>query len=641
MFTDMVGFTAGAQADEATTLALRKEQENLIRPALTAHQGRKVKSTGDGFLIEFESALKATECAVDIQRRVHERNGKTGTAPINLRIGIHLGDVEQQGADIFGDAVNIAARIEPVAEPGGICLSGAVHEQVRNKIPNKLEKLPPTALKGLQLPIDVYRVVLPWMVRELPSAGNGRTRLAVLPFTNMSPDPADLYFADGLTEELITAISQLRELRVIARTSVMQYKSTTKSISQIGTELGVSSVLEGSVRRAGNRLRITAQLIDVGSQDHVWATSYDRDLDDVFVIQSEIAKHVADALKVEVRASEEAQVGAGLPVPALNETEDMQAYLYFLEGQSLVWRPEEERLRQALRCFERAVERDPTFSRAYVGVARAHAQLAHEGLISWSEAIAKGKAAAEKARSISPGLAEAHAMLASLMSMADDPLELQEKEAKQALELNPNLGEAHVTLGFVDAHRGDLIAYASHCETAYRLDPLSPRAVGFLGRAYFYAGREQDALEHWKRTLPLAPMTSYRGMTDYYLSKGDLERAGAMVREMERVGPTNQYTYLSRGYLAALQGDKATATEMIRKLVGTHDPDWVGAGHAGYIYAALGDLDKFFEYEFAAANHHTLHANDLMFSPLFAQVRKDPRFKQLLELAGHRVPSPR
>jgi adenylate cyclase len=634
MFIDTVGYTASTQADEGRTLHLLRQQADLVRPIVAVHQGREIKSTGDGFLVEFDSALKATHCAVNIQRLIHERNAEGGLIPIQIRIGIHLGDVVARGTDILGDAVNIAARIEPIAEPGGICVSAAVYEQVQNKIPDKLEKLAPTALKGLEAPVDIYRVVLPWAVRESPTDASAPTGIAILPFSNISPDPRDEYFADGLTEELISVISQVRELRVISRTSVMQFKATTKAVSQIGKELGVSSILEGSVRKAGNRLRITAQLIDARSDRHLWAKTYERELDDVFAIQAEIAKQVADALKIELRAPEEAPLKASLPVPELKKTEDTQAYLYFLQGQALVWQRAEEPLRQALSFFEQAVERDPSFSRAYAGKARGYIELGSEGLIPFSEAIERGKAATEKALSISPDLAEAHSLLAELSFMADDPLEVREKEARRAVELNPNLAEAYGNLGVIEGQTGDLRAYVSHSETAYQLDPLSPLAIRDLGRAYFYSGREQDALEHWKRTLHLDPINSYRWMTDYYIAKGDLEKAGAMVKELERIGPTNEFTYLNRGYLAALKGDNAIAREMIAKLDTTHEQGWARGSFAGFIYLALGDVDKFFEYMIVSAKDHTLRAIDLMFSPLFAEVRKDPRFEQLFCLVG-------
>jgi len=630
MFTDTVGYTASTQADEGRTLDLLRQQEELVRPLLAVHQGREIKSTGDGFLVEFDSALKATQCAVNIQRRIYERNAEGGLAPIQIRIGIHMGDVVQRGTDILGDAVNIAARIEPTAEPGGICVSGSVYEQVRNKIPEKLEKLPPRALKGLEAPMDIYRVVLPWSTPEPTTAVDGpsqldKSRIAVLPFVSMSPDPNDEFFADGLTEELIGRLSLVKGLKVIARTSVMNYKKKEKNVSAIGKELGVGTVVEGSVRKAANRIRVAVQVIDVSTEEHLWASSYDNNLDDVFAVQSDIATKVAASLPSNL-------VGSSAPVPALQETRDMQAYLYFLQGQALVWKREEIPIRQALRFFEQAVERDPTFSRAYASVARAYKQLGEEGLISWSEAIVQGKAAAEKARSFNPELAEAHAMLAELSFMADDPIEFQEKEARRALELNPNLAEAHDILGQIAGIRGDLGSYVRLIEEAYQLDPLSPPTIRYLGRAYFMAGRYQDALEHWNRTLHLDPITSYHGMADYYIAQGDLEKAAQMVKEMERIAPTNRATYLKRGHLAALKGDTATAMEMIAKLDATRDRGWVTSPYSGYIYLALGDVDKFFEYMFAAVKTHTLPVTNLLFSPHFAEVRRDPRFEQLISL---------
>ncbi|MFZ1023453.1 MAG: adenylate/guanylate cyclase domain-containing protein, partial [Thermoplasmata archaeon] len=277
MFTDMVGSTSSAQANEAEALKLRDEQASLVRPLFAAHQGREIKSMGDGFLSEFGSALRAVQCAIDIQQHLHERNSQPGTPPIQLRIGIHLGDVEQRESDIFGDAVNIASRIEPLAAPGGVCISGEVFSQVRNKIPNTLEKLPPTALKGLRISVDIYRVLLPWNGREASFSSNDpalldTNRIAVLPFVSMSPDPNDEYFADGLTEELIANLALVKGLKVIARTSVMEYKKKDKHVSEIGKELGVGTIVEGSVRKAANRIRVTVQVIDVATEEHLWAS---------------------------------------------------------------------------------------------------------------------------------------------------------------------------------------------------------------------------------------------------------------------------------------------------------------------------------------------------------------------------------
>jgi tetratricopeptide (TPR) repeat protein len=269
-------------------------------------------------------------------------------------------------------------------------------------------------------------------------------------------------------------------------------------------------------------------------------------------------------------------------------------------------------------------------------MARAYIRLGEEGFIAWAESIQRGRATAEKAKSISPDLAEAHCVLADIMLMADDPPEEMQAEALRAIELNPNLAEGYDVLGQALAARGDIHGMVRNLEAAYQLDPLSPLTIRYLGRAYFNAGRLEDAMDHYRRTIHLDPMSAYRGMADYYFLKGDLESAEATVREMEKLGPTNEYTLLNRGYLAALRGDRVTAVGMISKLDATHEPGWSLSSSAGYIYLALGDLDKFFEYMFTALRDHTLQLSNIRFSPLVENARKDPRFAQLMSMVDAR-----
>ncbi len=636
MFTDMVGSTVAAQVNEREALKLRDEQEAIVRPLFSSHLGREIKSTGDGFLVVFDSALRAVECAVDVQEHLQARNSQPGSHPIRLRIGVHLGEVEERTGDVFGDSVNVASRIEPLADPGGICISEPVFGLVRNKIPNQVEKLEPRALKGVLFPVDVYRVLLARTIQEFSStplalSALDKSRVAVLPFVSMSPDPNDEYFSDGLTEELIGSLSLVKGLKIIARTSVMGYKREKKHISEIGRELGVGTVVEGSVRKVGNRIRVSVQVIDVATEAHLSASIYDDTLDDIFAVQSDIATKVAGSLPNNLLA-------AGAPIPTMKRTEDTGAYLYFLQGRALLWRPGEEPLRQSLKFFEQATERDPSFSRAWAGLAICYRNLGFRGLIHWSEAVERGRAAAERARSMSPDLAEMHSVLAELSAMADDPLEVQEKEARKALDLNPNLADAHVVLASIELLKGNLREFVSESELAYQLDPLSPRTIRIVGTAYFYAGREPDALEFWMRTLHLDPFNTYRRMTEYFISKGDLEKAGEMVNELERLSPTDLDTYLNRGYLAALKGDRAIAMEMIAKLDPPQKPGGVGSTRAGFVHLALGDVDRFFDYMWAAAKDHRLPAPQLMYSPLFAEVRKDPRLKSLLDSVGLTLP---
>ncbi len=632
MFTDTVGYTASTQANEGRALDLLRQQGELLRPVVALHQGREIKSTGDGFLVEFDSALKAVQCATNIQRRIHERNVEGGQTPIRIRIGVHLGDVVQSGTDILGDAVNIAARIEPLADPGGVCVSAAVYEQVRTKVTDTFEKLEPKALKGVAVPVGVYRVVPSWE----GSGGNGaedasylteKTRVAVLPFANISPDPHDEYFADGLTEELIANLSLVPGLKVIARTSVLGYKKTEKKVAGIGKELGVGTIVEGSVRRAANKIRVTVQVIDVATEEHLWTAKYDDDLDDIFAVQSEIATKVATSLPGSLARPQ-------VPVPELERPKETQAYLSYLQGQALIWKADEPSLRKSLEHFQKAIETDPTFARAYAGLARAYVNLGAEGYLTWTGAIEMGQAAAERASKLDPDLAEAHVLLGELAFMADAPAEILDRELRRALELNPNLAQAHSILSSLAGSFGIMESYVLQSDEAYRLDPLSPPMIRRQGEMFFNSGRDDEALAHWRKHIASDPIDAYHGLADYYMFKGDLEQAESMVREVERVAPNSDPALLCRGYLAALKGDRDTAVRLIARIDELFKKGTSRQSSIGYIYYALGDLDRFFEYMFAAARNHTMQAVKVRLSPLFAAARRDPRFVMLVIQAG-------
>jgi adenylate cyclase len=628
MFTDTVGYTASTQANESHTLELLRQQAELLRPLVALHQGREIKSTGDGFLVEFDSALRAVQCSVNIQRRIYERNSEGGQTPIRVRIGVHLGDVVEHGDDILGDAVNIAARIEPLAEPGGICVSGAVYEQVRTKITDRFERLEPRALKGVELPTEVYRVVPSWDRKSRDDASEGafspdRTRIAVLPFANISPDPGDEYFADGLTEELISNLSLVAGLKVIARTSVLGYKKTEKKIQTIGKELGVGTIVEGSVRRSANKIRVTVQVIDVASEEHLWTAKYDDDLDDVFAVQSEIATKVATSLPGSLAPTR-------APVPGLERPKETDAYLSYLQGQALIWRVDEPSLRKALEHFQKALEIDPTFARAYAAIARVYINLGTEGHLAWTGAIEMGRDAAERASKLDPDLAEAHALLAEVAFMADEPAEHLERELRRALELNPNLAQAHGVLSSFAGSFGIPELYLSQSDEAYRLDPRSRSTIRRQGEALFNVGRYEQAVAHWTKHIEDDPIDAYPGLAECYLFKGELERAEAMAQELVRIAPDSIQALFVRGILAAAKGDHETALQAIAKIDERFKKGHSRRAYIGYIYLAMGDLDRFFEFMFAAAENHTLQAVRVRLSPLLAVARQDPRFVQLV-----------
>lgn len=624
MFTDTVGYTAATQTDEARTLETLQRQQELIRPLLGTHGGREIKSTGDGFLVEFDSALQATQCAVDIQRRIYERNAEGSGPPIRIRVGIHLGDVVARGSDILGDAVNIAARIEPVAEPGGICVSGAVREQVWNKIPDKLEKLPSTALKGLEVSMDIYRVVLPWLAGAATTATAGPTGIAVLPFANISPDPKDEYFAEGLTEEMITVLSQLRELRVIARTSVTPYKSTTKGISQIGSELGVTSILEGSVRKSGTRLRITVQLIDVASQGHVWAANYDRELTDVFALQSEMAMQVAEALKVKLLSREEARLSQrSLPRP--------ESYLEYLQGRTSLHGFAEREMLEAKEHFERAIALDDKNAAAHAGLSDLHRLLGgmyhHVPKPEW-EALSRKHAA--RAIELDSNLAEAHASLA-LIVWDDYNFVEAESELKLAISLNPSYAWARMWLGNVLADQLRTEEALREFALAEQLDPMSALVHALSYNLLISLNRLPEAeaqLEKLGRVENFGILYHDARMTQAFLRR-DSEQVLKELERLRELLPGRPELVSGEAIYNLLIGNKARARELIQSLEGLPDPVRPDSNIAA-VYARLGDLDATFRWLEISYQSRKLGVQFFRLNPDMAPVRADPRFQVLL-----------
>jgi len=348
MFTDMVGYSALTQKNESLALDLLEEHRQILRPLFPKHGGKEVETVGDAFFVEFNSALEAVNCAIEIQENLFNRNANLEYEKhINLRIGLHVGDVVHLDSHVHGDGVNIAARLEPLSMPGGICLSEDVVRQIHNKIEFPLQKLPTANLKNITLPVVVYCVVLPWQknrksvknptfskikikqslkflgalliltmtfllfryLLQTPQSIENKSRIAVLPLTNISENPQDEYFADGMTEELISQLAKIGRLNTIARTSVVKYKNTSLSVKEIGEELKVGTILDGSVRKVANTARITIRLIDVKTQEHLWSKEFDRKLNNIFAIQTEIALKVANELKIQLQNTEKEQIG--------------------------------------------------------------------------------------------------------------------------------------------------------------------------------------------------------------------------------------------------------------------------------------------------------------------------------------------
>lgn len=632
MFTDLVGFTRLGQKDEEAALRLRREHQSLLRPIFARFAGREVKTLGDGFLVEFASAVESVRCAVEIQRAIGGRNASVGSeAPISLRIGLHLGDVVEEEGDVVGDAVNVASRIEPLAEPGGICLSATIYEQVRNKLPIVFERVGSRSLKNVQEPVEIYRVVVGGTRATPPppsTAGSSNLRLAVLPLANLSADAADEFFADGLTDELISRTAQVPQVRVIARTSVQRYKGSPKSIREVGQELDVGVALEGSVRKSGNRIRIAVQLVDVRSEAHIWSMRYDRPFDDIFAIQDDIASQIARSVVEHLTGP--APHATPTPAAAPPDTSDMEAYSLFLHGRQLFGeKGSVESIRTALTLFEAAVTRDPKFARARVGVAETLLWLATEGMVPFHDAEDRALHELKQALEINDGIAEAHSVLAGFYLSRDRFVEV-EREAKRAMELNPSLADPYRWLAQLRAGDGDINEAVRLLEAARQLNPDDVNVLSFFGRALAYAGRYADAIAFWDATRSRIRFRTNAHMSEYYLAKGELSKAEESVRELERVRPDSPWTLAYRGILATRQGNPAEARRLIERLEERAKKGEMVAFFIGFLQFGLGEMDAFVASMEEAFRHGTLPLLELLYSPLYEAARADPRIQDLL-----------
>jgi len=631
MFTDIAGFTALSQKDEPAAMRLLQDQERLVRGLLEVHQGRLVKTIGDGLLIEFANALDAVTCAMDLQRHIHERNAKEVPPELRVRIGIHLGDVEGVGTDILGDAVNVASRIEPLAEPGGVCVSAPVFGLVRNKVPFQLEWLGPKTLKGVQEPLDVYRVVVQGGVARALSTPEetGPPRLAVLPLANISPDPKDEYFADGLTEELITVLSQFHELRVIARTSVTPYKAAPKPVAVIGQELGVGWVLEGSVRKAGEQLRITVQLIDVATQAHTWAETYDRKLEEIFAVQAEVAKKVAETLRLKLRSPERVR---------LEESREVvpESYLAFLRGRNAILASYSKvSLETARKEFREAISLDPLSARAYAGLAQAiHFLRIFYSSEAGPTVTAECRGLARRAIELDPNLVEAHSVLGSLLYDSNEWVEA-EKEARTALSIDPSSSTTRVWYSHLLEEEVRPDEALRELRLAQKADPWSGTVATFLVQLLIRLRRLDEAKVELDRLPALNPDPYLlHGLLAYYHFARS-EPAAALQEALIAEDYPDESGYRGPGYqraeIYALTGEAGPAKELLRALE-SYPETGMSLQARALVYADLGDLDECFRLLGRTLDRfESLAMQGMRLEPGYEPLRRDPRFGQILK----------
>ena len=570
MFTDMVGYSALSQRDEKLAQELLEEHRRLLREIFPRFRGTEIKTIGDAFLVEFNSALEAAQCAIEIQRALAKRNADVPPDRlIEVKIGIHIGDVVHRGGDVYGDGVNIASRIEPLAGAGGICVSMDVERQIRNAVETRFEKLAPTELKNISVPMELFRIVLPWErpseVRSEIRRGEGqksevrrsgvssarsvwvwaapavvlllligigwwwttRTRkisggrsddavtesgrpggpsvpitdksIAVLPFENLSDDKSNAYFAEGIQDEILTRLSKIAALKVISRTSTQKYKSAPDNLRDVGKQLGVANLLEGSVQKIANAVHVNVQLIRASTDEHLWAESYNRKLDDVFGVEGEVASAIAEQLKAKLSGAEE---------KALNEkpTQNPAAYDAYLRGISIEQsRTDDASQQEALAHYSTAVRLDPKFALAWARLAVLRSSFYFSGYDLTANSPTSVKEAADKAMALQPQLGEAFVAQGVYRYRVLRDFRGAVESYGEALKRLPNSSLVHEQMAHVERRLSEWDAAEKHYRAAVELDPRNVDCLSNLADLLFRLRHFAEAQATWNRILELSP----------------------------------------------------------------------------------------------------------------------------------------
>ncbi|HXK26236.1 MAG TPA: adenylate/guanylate cyclase domain-containing protein [Myxococcota bacterium] len=623
MFADIVGYTALMAADEVRGLRARERHRALVRPLVERYHGDAIEARGDESLAVFPTALDAVNCALAIEEAL------AGDGELRLHVGIHVGDCVVEHGEVSGDAVNIAARIRSFAE-SGVCVSAEVYHSVRNQPNVEATLLGEHELKNVGRPIALYAVrgaaAQPRTTAERPAARSAIRSIAVLPLENLSGDPSQEYFADGMTETLIADLGKLRSLRVISRTSVMRYKGARKPLPEIARELAVDALLEGTVIRDGDRVRITAQLIDGRTDHHLWADRYDRELRGILELQSDVARAVAREVELELSPREDAR-------PALPRRVEPAAHDALLKGLYQLRLFSAVSVRSAIASFERAIEIDPGYALAHAVLGRGWYSLVGQTALPIVEGMPRAESEALRALELDPALAEAHAVLGAVAFNFHWDWPAAERRLRRALELNASLPWAHTTRGFVLVTSGRSEEAIAEGLRAVELDPFDLPRRGALANLYRLARRYDDALAFARQVIDTDPM-HVRGQLEFAWVCERLGRFEESIAAYERCGMVSAEEGV--GLRAALSrgGAQGFWRELLRL-----DRSLPAARHyfAAGFHALLGERD-----EAIAALERAYAAREgvlvsLRVDERFDSLRDDPRFEALVRRIG--IPS--
>ncbi|HWY51541.1 MAG TPA: adenylate/guanylate cyclase domain-containing protein [Chthoniobacterales bacterium] len=688
MFTDMVGYSALAQRDDKVALELLEEHRRLLREIFPRFHGTEIKTIGDAFLVEFGSALEAAQCAIEIQRTLAKRNHDVATdRQFSVKIGIHIGDVMHRDGDVYGDGVNIASRIEALAGAGGICVSMDVERQIRNALEARFEKFGSADLKNIKLPMDLFRIVLPWEKgsepsaprtskrspvlipavaliimallavwwfterssknqpsaagRPLPTAPTNvpdRKSVAVLPFVNLSDDKGSEYFSDGVSEELLTVLQKIPGMHVAARTSAFSFKGKNATAQEIGQKLGVAYLVDGSVRRSGDAVRIAARLARADTGEELWSENYTRDLKDVFAVQTELAQTIVEQLRGrfggDAGSTAKERIQAEVQAAEKGGTKNVEAHQYYLQGRFFENRHSEKGAREALGAYEHAVALDPGFALAWAGVGSAHiwqsAFSTEGGQKQFNAHLASAREATTRALSIEPNLPDGLLNQATIETNFDFNWNAAAQTVSKAMALAPADPNVLIAAGNLEVARGNTDQANDLYRKAVDLDPVNAQARSFLAFNLAASKRFSEAKAEYARVVELNPAApwAHAGLGLAYLLDNKFEEAATEAQA--DAGEWTRFLIVScaRWAQKRIPDSDAALNELIK-----NDGE-TAAYQIAEAYAYRGDKDRAFEWLERARRQRDPGLAGLRKDPLLPNLRDDPRWNAFLHTMG-------
>jgi adenylate cyclase len=623
MFADIVGYTAMMQENEMHTKNVRDAHRKTLTRAVEEHGGTILQFYGDGSLSIFDSAVEASACAIKIQLE------SQGDIKVPLRIGIHTGDVviDEEGA--FGDGVNVASRIESLAVTGSVMISDKVYDEIKNHKAYQTMSMGQFELKNVIKPIEAFAIINKGLIVPKRNELKGKVKesiksIAVMPFVNMSADPENEYFSDGITEELINALTRVEGLMVTSRTSSFSFKGKNEDVRKIGSQLNVQSVLEGSVRKAGNRVRITAQLINAADGYHVWSESFDRNLEDIFEVQDEISQTIANKLRTKLSIKEKSK-----PL-VTTYTDNFQAYNFYLMGLFYYnkWTP--ANAEKAIKHYERAIKEQSDFILPYSGLARCYTLLSYTGYFDPKKGAEKALEYGNKALAIDPNNIESYLALAVVKYFYEWDWDMGLSYIQKAVEINPNSSEAQLIYSLHYIINGQIDKALLAVEKALKIDPISFNTLRTQADIYYFDEQYDIAMKLYEELLErdsnFLPAKEFKGWT--HLMQGDVDKAIRIFTSMgdESSHAVKPYTQLIYAY--AIKGDLVKAKEILKKL--DQEGNALSYDYA-VIHVGLGNYDKAFEYLEKCYEEKLGSIVFLKGSPIWKPLRSDPRYTQLIK----------